>query len=185
MVVESCPTPRWITFLMLYRLVYNIRSHFNYLNLARSAYSMVKASGMYKSLDYWSRDTLNFDFSKKGLGLLSPPHFVHGFSRKLFPMLHSIKILLTDQISLSDCLYFTRYWAICVLLLFVNQAVTSKNLKLTLLFWSSRFDTWPKSQDKSFIKTFWYMAIKSRQKLKYSENRESFWGEIKNIFHHF
>ena len=27
--VESCPTPRWITFLMLYWLVYNIRSHLN------------------------------------------------------------------------------------------------------------------------------------------------------------
>ena len=34
-------------------------------------------------------------------------------------------ILLTDQISLSDCLYFLRYWAICVLWLFVNQVVTS------------------------------------------------------------
>ena len=27
--VESCPTPRWITFLMLYRLVYDIRSQLN------------------------------------------------------------------------------------------------------------------------------------------------------------
>ena len=39
--------------------------------------------------------------------------------------------LLTDQISLSDCLYFLKYWAICVLRLFVNQAVTSQILKLT------------------------------------------------------
>ena len=38
LVVESCPTPRWIAFLMLYRLVYNIRSHFNELILAWSAY---------------------------------------------------------------------------------------------------------------------------------------------------
>ena len=29
LVVESCPTPRWITFLMLCRLVCNLRSHFN------------------------------------------------------------------------------------------------------------------------------------------------------------
>ena len=36
--VESCPNPRWIAFLMLYRLVYNIRSHFNELILAWSAY---------------------------------------------------------------------------------------------------------------------------------------------------
>ena len=38
LVVESCPTPLWIAFLMLYRLVYNIRSHFNELILAWSAY---------------------------------------------------------------------------------------------------------------------------------------------------
>ena len=38
LVVESCPTPRWIAFLMLYRLVYNIRSHVNELILAWSAY---------------------------------------------------------------------------------------------------------------------------------------------------
>ena len=38
LVVESCPTPRWIAFLMFYRLVYNIRSHFNELILAWSAY---------------------------------------------------------------------------------------------------------------------------------------------------
>ena len=29
LVVESCPTPCWIAFLMLYRVEYNIRSHFN------------------------------------------------------------------------------------------------------------------------------------------------------------
>ena len=34
LVVESCPTSRWIVFLLLFRLVYNIRSHFNELNLA-------------------------------------------------------------------------------------------------------------------------------------------------------
>ena len=41
-------------------------------------------------------------------------------------------ILLTDQISLSG--YFLRYWAICVLQLFVNEVVTSWILKLTLSF---------------------------------------------------
>ena len=64
---------------------------------------------------------LNLDFSEKGLGTVFPPHFVYDFSRKMFLMLYSI----TDQISLSDCLYFVRYWAICVLQLFVSQAVTS------------------------------------------------------------
>ena len=27
----------------------------------------------------WSRDTLNFDVLKKGLGIVSLPHFVYGF----------------------------------------------------------------------------------------------------------
>ena len=36
------------------------------------------------------------------------------------------------------------------------------------------------------IKPFWNMTKKSRQKLKYLENKKIFWGEIKkNIFHHF
>ena len=43
-----------------------------------------------KTLDYWSRDMLNFNISEKGLGLVSPPHFVYDFSRKLFHMLHSV-----------------------------------------------------------------------------------------------
>ena len=34
-------------------------------------------------------------------------------------------ILLIDQVSLSGCLYFERYWTLCVLRLFINQVVTS------------------------------------------------------------
>ena len=63
---------------------------------------------------------LNFNFSEKGLGLVLPSHFLYDFSRKMFLML-----LSTDQISLSDCLYFSRYWEICVLKLFINQALMS------------------------------------------------------------
>ena len=37
----------------------------------------------------------------------------------------SYYILLTDQISLSGCFCFVRYWAICVLQLFVNHVVRS------------------------------------------------------------
>ena len=54
---------------------------------------------------------VNFDFLEKGLGIVSLPRFVYDFSRKMFFMY----ILLTDQIPLSDCLYFLRYCAICVL----------------------------------------------------------------------
>ena len=35
------------------------------------------------------------------------------------------------------------------------------------------------------MKPFWYMSQKSREKLKYLENGNSFWGEIKSIFHAF
>ena len=64
---------------------------------------------------------LNFNFSEKGLALVSPPHVAYDFQEKCL----SCYILLTDQISQSDSLNFSRYWTICVLQLFVNQAVAS------------------------------------------------------------
>ena len=72
---------------------------------------------------------LNFDFLDKGLEIVSPAHFVYDFQQKC-----SCDILLTDQISLPGCLYFLRYWAICLLQLFVNQVVTPWILELTLSF---------------------------------------------------
>ena len=45
----------------------------------------------------------------------------------------SCYILLPDQIAMSDCLYFVKYWALCVLSLFVNQVVTPQILKLKQL----------------------------------------------------
>ena len=42
--------------------------------------------------------------SKKRQKLVSLPHFLHDFSRKIFLTLYSI-----NQTSLSDCLYFLRY----------------------------------------------------------------------------
>ena len=59
------------------------------------------------------------------------------FQQKCF----SCYILLTEQISLSNYVYFLRYWTIYVLQLFVSQGVTSKILKLTLSFESSCFYT--------------------------------------------
>ena len=73
---------------------------------------------------------LNFDFSNKGLGIVSPANFVYDFSTKKFLILYSINWL----ISLPGWLYFLRYWTIYVLKLFVNQVVTSWILKLTLSF---------------------------------------------------
>ena len=35
---------------------------------------------------------LNFDFLKKGLGIVSPQHFVYDFSRKMFLILYILLI---------------------------------------------------------------------------------------------
>ena len=72
---------------------------------------------------------LHFDILDEGLGIVSPAYLVYDFSTKIFLMLYS-----TDQIALPGCLYFLRYWAICVLPLFVKQVVTSWILKLNLSF---------------------------------------------------
>ena len=53
---------------------------------------------------------LNFDFLKKDLGIVYLPYFVYTYF---------VCITLTDQTSLSDCLYFMRYWAVFVLQWFV------------------------------------------------------------------
>ena len=63
-----------------------------------------------KTLDYWSKDMLNFELLEKGLGINFSPYLVYDFSRFFF----SGYILLTDQISLLDCFYFLRHWSICV-----------------------------------------------------------------------
>ena len=75
---------------------------------------------------------LNFDFLEKGLGIVSPPHFMRDISRKMFPMLQYI--LLTDQISLADCLFFLRYWIIYVLQFFVQSGSDVTNFEINLIF---------------------------------------------------
>ena len=112
----------------------------------------------YKPLDYWSRNMLNFNFSEKGLGLVSPPHFAYDSSRKWF----SCYILLTDQISLI--------------------AFTSRDIGQYVYYnyLLSRLWNWP-----FFNKPFFYMNKNSRQKPRCPENEKNFWGEIKTVFHHF
>ena len=119
-----------------------------------------------KNSDRWSRDMLNFRFSEKGLGLVSPPHFVYGFTKKMFFMLYS--------------LHWPNFiaWVPLFLKIFGNTCITIIclpgcdviNVEINLIF---------------LIKPFCYKTEKSRQKLKYLENEKSFWGEIKSIFHHF
>ena len=123
-------------------------------------------SKLYKTLGYWSRDMLNFNFSEKDLGLVSSPHFVHDFSRKTFLMFHSINwpsfivwLPLLLEILGNMCITFVCYPGCDVI-----------KYEINLIF---------------LIKPFWYITKQSRQKLKYLENGKSFWGEIKSIFHHF
>ena len=87
-------------------------SLFQYISIALSlVYNKAK---LYKTLDYWSRDMLNFDFWERGLGIVFPPHFVYDFLIKIFLKLYSVN----RPISLAGCLYFLKFWAICVLQLF-------------------------------------------------------------------
>ena len=66
---------------------------------------------------------VNFNFSEKGLGLVSPPHFVYHFvyQRKCF----SCYNLLTDQIALSDAFPSQDIGQYVYYNCFVNQAVRS------------------------------------------------------------
>ena len=62
---------------------------------------------------------------------------------------HVIFILLADQISLPDYVFFLRYWLVCVTKLFVCQSVTSYILRLTLAFLIKPFSYMTKTQDKN------------------------------------
>ena len=57
----------------------------------------------------WSRYKLSFNFLEKCLGLVSLAHLPH------FEKCLSCYILLADQISLSDCVYFFRYLAMGIM----------------------------------------------------------------------
>ena len=78
--------------------------------IKRQPHKMVKHTQtiLYKISDCWFRDTFNFDFLKKGRGLVSTPYFVYTifsfytiFQKKIF----SCYVLLPHQISMSGCFY--------------------------------------------------------------------------------
>ena len=134
--------------LVFLRTLYEVKAsglHLSFIFRQSSTWTHYKIK-LYKTLDGWFKDMLNFDFLEKGLRLVFPPHFVYGFSRK---KCFSCYILLTDQISLP-ALYFLRYWVyqICVL------NCLTKLWRHT--FWNKpyllhhRFSTRPKSQNKNF-----------------------------------
>ena len=61
---------------------------------------------------------LKFGFLEKGLGIVLNSMIFQG---KCF----SSYFLLPGQIALPECLYFLKYWIICVFQLFVKQLLTS------------------------------------------------------------
>ena len=89
--------------------LYEIKASGPHLSFNIFGYTLTRhttKNKLYKTLDLRSRDTLNLDILKKGLGIVSWLHFVDDFSREMFLMLY---ILLSDQLWLSRCLYLLRY----------------------------------------------------------------------------
>ena len=121
---------------------------------------------LYKTLDYWSIDMLNFDFLEKGLGIVAPPYFVNNFSRKMFLMLYSINWpnVIVWWPLLFEILDNMRIAIVCF------PGCDVLNFEINPIF---------------LIKPFYYLTKMLRQKFKYLENKKSFWGEIKSNFHHF
>ena len=98
----------------------------------------------YKTLEYWSRDTLNFDFSEKGLGLVSPPHFVYDLSRKMFLKLYPINwpnfiVWLPLLLQILGNMFIT-------IVFYPGCDVIKFEINLIL---SSRFATWPNTEDNN------------------------------------
>ena len=108
----------------------------------------------------------NFTFREKGLGLVSPPHFEYEISRKMFLMLYSIKWpnFIVWSPLLPNILGNMCITTVC------SQSCDAIKFEINLIF---------------LIRLFWYMTKKSTQIFKYLENKKSFWGEIKSIFHRF
>ena len=93
---------------------------------------------------------LNLNFPEKGLGLVSPPHFVYNFSRKMFLILYSTN---------------TKYH--CLI------AFTSRDIG-QYVYYNCLLTGCDVMKSIFLIKPFNYMTKKSRRKLKYLENEKRF-----------
>ena len=98
---------------------------------------------------------LNFDILEKGLGIVSPAHFVHDLSRKMFLMLYSIRWpnFFAWLFLLVEILVNMWTGIVC----YPGRDVTNFEIKLIFL-----------------IKSFLLMTKKSKQKFKSFENEKSF-----------
>ena len=109
----------------------------------------------YKTLDYWSRYMLNFGFSEKGLEIVSPPHFVYDFSRKIFLMLYSIN-WPNFIVWLSLLLHILGNMGIAIACF---PGCDDLNFEINVIF---------------LIKPFLYKTKKSRQAFEYLANEKNF-----------
>ena len=111
---------------------------------------------------------LNFDFSEKGLGIVSPPYFVYDFLRNMFLMLYSnwrnfiVWMPLILDILGNMCFPIVCFPGCGVYILILALSFKPSNLIL-------------------FIKPFFYMTKKSRPKLKYLDMKKSFLTIFKGI----
>ena len=98
---------------------------------------------------------LNFDFLEKGLEVVSPPHFVYDFSRKMFLMLYSINC---PNFIVSIPLHLEMLDNMCIAIV-CFPGCDFKNFEIKFIF---------------LMKPFFYMSKKSREKFKYLDNEKSF-----------
>ena len=102
-------------------------------------------SNLYKILEYWFRDMINFECSEKGLRLVSPPHFVYDFSRKIFLMFY---VTNWPNFIVWLTILFKIIRNMCIVIV-CEPGCDVINLKLTSSFQLICFPLWPKSQNKN------------------------------------
>ena len=59
-------------------------------NILKALKLVYNRNKLFKTLHYWSRNMLNFEFLDRVFVMVSPVHLVYDFSRKMFLMLYSI-----------------------------------------------------------------------------------------------
>ena len=110
---------------------------------------------LYKVLDYWFRDMLNFDSLEKGPGKVSS-HIVHSFSWKMFFMLYSLN--WQNYFIAWSYLPLEILGNICIAVVCFPGCDETK-FEINLVF---------------LIKLYFYMTRKLRQKFKHLGNEKSF-----------
>ena len=101
---------------------------FHYISIVlKLAYNRNK---LFKTLHYWSRDMLNFDYLDKGLRIVSPAHFGYDFSTEMFLVLYSLN---WPHFIAWLSLLLEILGNMCIAIVFI-QVVTSWILKLNWSF---------------------------------------------------